>query len=158
MTHILEDNVFEFNGAFFRQVKGTAMGTKMAPAYAGLFMAKTEKDFIESQDEETKNSLVLWKRFIDDIFVVWRCSRDGLLHFLERLNETDPDIKFTWNIDEKEVNYLDVYIYKGPRSSETGHLDTRTHIKETNSSQYVHASSCHPYGLQRSGYWRGHQA
>ena len=56
MTHVLEDNVFEFNGAFFTQIKGTAMGTKMAPASAGLFMAKMEKEFIESQDEETKTA------------------------------------------------------------------------------------------------------
>ena len=31
---------------YFAQVKGTAMGIKMAPAYAGLFMAQMEEDFL----------------------------------------------------------------------------------------------------------------
>ena len=107
-------------------------------------MARMEEDFLAAQDEETHNSLVLWKRFIDDIVAIWRGSKDRLVQFLHRLDGSDPDIKFTWNIDARRINYLDVDIYKGPRFDETGRLDTRTHIKETNSFQYVHASSKHP--------------
>ena len=33
---ILENNIFSFNGLFFKQAKGTAMGTKVAPTYAYL--------------------------------------------------------------------------------------------------------------------------
>jgi hypothetical protein len=33
---ILERNVFYFDGKFYRQKRGTAMGTKMAPTYATL--------------------------------------------------------------------------------------------------------------------------
>ena len=109
------------------------MGTKMAPAYACLFMAQMEEDFLAAQDEETHNSLVLWKRFIDDIVAIWRGDRDRLVRFLHRLDDSDPNIKFTWTIDSRRINYLDVDAYKGPRFHETGRLDTRTHIKETNS-------------------------
>ena len=35
---VLKNNVVEFNGEFFLQLQGTVMGTKMAPAYANLFM------------------------------------------------------------------------------------------------------------------------
>ena len=28
LTHILKDNVFEFNNKYYRQIHGTAMGTK----------------------------------------------------------------------------------------------------------------------------------
>ena len=51
MGHILRNNVFEFDGQYFAQIKGTAMGSKMAPAYAGLFMSKMEEDFLAAQDE-----------------------------------------------------------------------------------------------------------
>ena len=37
---VLQNNVFEFNEKFFLQKQGTAMGTKMPPAYANLFMGK----------------------------------------------------------------------------------------------------------------------
>ena len=43
------------------------MGTKMAPAYANLFMGKLE----EKLNELGKPHIMLWKRFIDDIFVIW---------------------------------------------------------------------------------------
>ena len=39
---ILKNNFFTFNGNFFHQIKGTAMGTKMAPSYANIFMHKLE--------------------------------------------------------------------------------------------------------------------
>ena len=36
-------NVFEFNNRYYLQIQGTAMGTKMVPAYANLFMGKLEQ-------------------------------------------------------------------------------------------------------------------
>ena len=158
MGHILHNNVFEFNDHYFAQVKGTAMGTKMAPAYAGLFMAQLEEDFLAAQDEETHNSLVLWKRFVDDIVAIWRGDKDSLLRFLDRLDNSDPDIKYTWTIDSRRMNYLDVDAFKGHRFNESGLLDTRTHIKETNSFQYVHASSIHPLCLQGGSNRGDHEA
>ena len=35
---ILYENVFRFNDKFYIQKQGTAMGTKMAPAYTNIFM------------------------------------------------------------------------------------------------------------------------
>ena len=35
---VLKNNIFEDNGEFFKQKQGTAIGTKMAPPYAILFM------------------------------------------------------------------------------------------------------------------------
>ena len=35
---ILEKNVFFFNDSYYRQLKGTAMGTKMTPVYATLVL------------------------------------------------------------------------------------------------------------------------
>ena len=46
------------------QIHGTAMGTKMAVAFANIFMAKVETEIL---NQSASNPLV-WKRFIDDIF------------------------------------------------------------------------------------------
>ena len=40
---VLQNNVFKFNDKLYLQKQGTAMGTKMAPSYANLFMGKMEK-------------------------------------------------------------------------------------------------------------------
>ena len=37
-------NNFSFNDKHYLQTHGTAMGTKMAPSYANLFLAKFETD------------------------------------------------------------------------------------------------------------------
>ena len=42
---ILENIVFSFNDEYFLQVCGTAMGTRMAPCYANIFMAELEEFF-----------------------------------------------------------------------------------------------------------------
>ena len=46
------------------------MGTKMAPAYANLFMGKLE----EKLKQIGKPRILIWKRFIDDIFIIWTGS------------------------------------------------------------------------------------
>ncbi len=40
LRHILRDNVFAFDGQIYRQLFGVAMGTRVAPTLANLFMAK----------------------------------------------------------------------------------------------------------------------
>ena len=57
---VLKNIVFEFNN-YYLQIQGTAMGTKMAPVYANLFMGKLK----EKLRELGKPHIMLRKRFID---------------------------------------------------------------------------------------------
>jgi hypothetical protein len=43
LTMVLKKNNFTFNGDHYLQINGTAIGTKMAPYYANIFMGKLEK-------------------------------------------------------------------------------------------------------------------
>ena len=51
MNLVLKHNVFEFDEKFYLQIQGTAMGTKMAPAYANLFMGRLETKLINLASE-----------------------------------------------------------------------------------------------------------
>jgi hypothetical protein len=64
---VLEKNNFTFNGDHYLQINGTAMGTKMAPSYANIFMGKLEKQLLESSIERPLS----WYRFIDDVDMKW---------------------------------------------------------------------------------------
>ena len=64
MRLILKENSFQFNGEHFLQTHGIAMGTKMAVAFAVIFMAHIEKQLLASSPHKP----IIWKRFIDDIF------------------------------------------------------------------------------------------
>ena len=43
---VLKSNAFRFGESIYHQIKGTAMGTPMAPNYANLFMNKLESNII----------------------------------------------------------------------------------------------------------------
>ena len=78
------------------------MGTKMAVAFANIFLAKAETEIIS---QSTLKSLV-WKRFIDDIFTLWNTTGEGILQFIEQANKHHPTIKFTAEISERKLNKL----------------------------------------------------
>ena len=124
---ILEGNHFEFAGNMYKQVQGTAMGTKMAPAYANLFMCELETEFLK---EEIVQPFV-WRRFIDNILIIWPGSKEKLMELITRLNKYHTTIKFTSTISPEEVTFLDLTIFKGRRFNECGKLDIRPHFKKT---------------------------
>ena len=61
---IIEENSFQFNGKNYQQIHGTAMGTKMAVAFANIFMADIETQILS----KSIITPMIWKRYIDDIF------------------------------------------------------------------------------------------
>ena len=137
---VLRCNVFSFDSQVYQQIQGTAMGTRMAPSYANLFMDRFERSFLA---QEPILPLV-WKRYIDDILCIWTGTRSELDSFLDRLNKAHRTLRFTWSISDKHIEFLDLNLFKGERFNTTNHLDMTTHFKTTNSFQYLHFSSSHP--------------
>ena len=72
------------------------MGTRMAPSYANLFMASLEKQILNTAPSQLKP--LIWKRYIDDIFMIWSHGESSLQNVLHHLNSFHPTIKFQhWN-------------------------------------------------------------
>ncbi|CAG2254179.1 unnamed protein product [Mytilus edulis] len=71
---VLEENTFYFDGNKYRQIKGTAMGTKVAPTYANLVMGYLEQQMyrqISVQFDQNFSDYVIqfWKRYLDDCII-----------------------------------------------------------------------------------------
>ena len=147
---ILQENSFQFTGKNYLQTHGTAMGTKMAVAFANIFMSKVETDILS----QSAFKPLVWKRYIDDIFSLWTINRDEIKQFIEQANNHHPTIKFTAEISEMETTFLDTTIYKGIRFQHDALLDVRTHFKPTETFQYTHFSSSHPPGVKK-GFIKG---
>ena len=137
---VLRCNVFNFDGQIYKQIQGTAMGTKMAPSYANLFMDRFERAFLAQEPIQPP----IWKRYIDDILCVWTGTRSELESFLDRLNKAHRTLKFTWSISDERIEFLDLNLFKGGRFNTTNLPDISTHLKKTNTFQYLHFSSSHP--------------
>ena len=147
---ILQENSFQFHGKHYLQTHGTAMGTKMAVSFANLFMAAVETEILS---HSTKKPLV-WKRYIDDVFSLGNIGIEEINGFIEQANRYHPTLRFTAEISDKEIIFLDTCVYKGDRFNSTSILDVRTHYKPTETFQYTHFSSCHPPGVSK-GFIKG---
>ena len=88
---VLKNNNFEFDGKHFLQKCG--IGTRMAPAYANIFMDDLESRLLDLAPVKP----YLWLRYIDDIFMVWTAGEEQLQEFLQWINQYHNTIKFTWD-------------------------------------------------------------
>ena len=105
---VLKNNVFEHNMRYFKQLNGTAIGTKFAPPYAILFMGYLEDKILNSLVEKP----LVWWRYIDDIFMIWQHGEEKLKDILKILNSCHPTIKFTSECSLDKVNFLDVEVMR----------------------------------------------
>ena len=103
---ILKHNYFNFGNQQFLLLKGTAMGRKMAPHYANIFMANLEENFLQN----TRNKPLIYLRYIDDIFLLWTHGEEELLRFHKDFNSEDLDIHTTMSHSTEEVNFLVITI------------------------------------------------
>ncbi len=137
---VLTKNYFQFADHMYHQIQGTAMGTKMAPAYANTFMAELEKNLLQNYTMKP----ILWKRYIDDILCIWPGPPSEVQTFMNYLNSIHDTIKFTYECSKTTVDFLDITIYKGNRFELQQMLDFKPFFKKTNKFQYLEYSSSHP--------------
>ena len=92
---------------------------------------------------KTEKFIFCWKRFIDDIFVIWTGTRRQLSLFYQYLNNTHHSIKFVEPQNDPErnsCNFLDLEIsitnskiqtdvYKKPTDNPSASLRTSSHPK-----------------------------
>ena len=83
---ILKNNNLSFRDRHFLQLVGTAMRTKAAPPYANLFMGRHE----ETIREAFIWGIPFWKRFIDDIFLIFIGTTKQLQSLKDFLNNLHP--------------------------------------------------------------------
>ena len=133
--HVLRLNYFEFNGNVYKQVKGLAMGTPLAPPVANLFLASKEARLMREVSPP-----LLYARFLDDILVVQKLSGAEPEHLLwDGLHTMHPNIKLTRESSPCMVDFLDLQIYRDGKR-----LLHRVHLKALNKYLYISPRSCHP--------------
>ena len=98
------------------------MGTKLVPSYANLFMTTLEENHVYTYHLQP----TLWKRFIDDILLIWPYGMNSLLEFITHLNTVHSTIKFTSDISPTEIAFLDLTIYIKENKLYTRLLQFRT--------------------------------
>jgi hypothetical protein len=138
---ILRWNILEHAGEHWLQLFGTAMGTPVAPTFAVIFLGYLEQERLWPFWKGPKP--LYFKRYIDDIFIIWSHSLSSLQKLRTYYDTRLPSIKVTGRIKDDSVNFLDIVIYKGDRFKSTGILDTRSATKSVNLYLYIPGKSWH---------------
>ena len=112
------------------------MGTRMAPAYANIFMYTIEKTILSKSPE-----IKFWRRFIDDVICGFEETSPNTQKLLiDKANSITPEIQFTTEGNILEgTNFLDTNI-----RIINGSIKVAPFIKPTDKRLYVRHDSNHP--------------
>ena len=100
-----KNTYFSFQGQFFEQVEGAAMGSPVSPIVANLCM-----EYLEQNALSTAPPPRFWHRFVDDTFIIHR--EVNKQDFLKHINSVDPAKKFTVedNKEDGSIPFLDTIV------------------------------------------------
>jgi len=106
MLKLATSGIFAYKNILYRQIDGVSMGSPLAPILANFFLCHLEYKLLDC-DNAIKPRMYL--RYVDDIFTVFSANTD---HgpFFETLNALHPNIKFTLEIGDNSLAFLDTQI------------------------------------------------
>ena len=117
------------------------MGGRYAPPYANLFMCRIENRI----HQEWSNNIIFWKRFIDDIFFIFKGDINQLIQLQNFMNDIHVTIKFTFEQSRTEIDFLDTHL-----SLSNNRITTLLFKKPTDRSLLLHFNSNHPDNTKES--------
>ena len=122
--------VFYFNGKYYRQKDGVAMGSPLGPALANAFLWHHERNWLD--DCPLAYAPAFYARYVDDIFVLLR-SREHIDRLAAYLSSKHPNINFTFEVEENNcLPFLDVNVYRHPDK-----FSSSVHRKDTFSGVFT---------------------
>ncbi|CAF4406024.1 unnamed protein product, partial [Rotaria magnacalcarata] len=137
---VMTNNYFSYNGQFYRQVRGGAMGSPLTLTISNCFMYFFERQIAN----QIRNSCGLYFRYIDDIFITINWPVRHLLKQIDRWNKFDENIKLSANIGST-VNFLDLSI-----ENQDGQLYTTIFQKPSYEPYYLPFNSIHPLHMKKN--------
>ena len=106
LTFAAYESSFIFDGEYYTQIDGVAMGSPLGPTLA--FLCHFGKKWLSECSAEFLPSV--YKRSVDDIFVTFN-SYSQLLKFVDYMNHQHPNIKFVFEVEKNNnFSFLDVKI------------------------------------------------
>lgn len=115
------------------------MGTSCAPTAANIYMTHFEKTYIYNEIPPFYEAINHWARCIGEIFFIWCREPDSLHDFLEWINHCDINLKFTANLSNQKIEFLDIEI-----KDHNYTLEVDLYVKPTARNTLLYFNSYHP--------------
>ena len=134
LNFCLNNTYFTFEGKHYQQIFGVPMGSPISVVIANLVMEYVEQRAISIFSLSPK----LWKRFVDDTFVIMQTNEMNRL--FDHLNNVDLNINFTIELEQDDkLAFLDVLVMR----TQDEKLATKVHQKTTHTNRYLNYHSAH---------------
>jgi len=147
------NNVVEFQGRFWLQTQGLAMGQAPSPDIANLWGAYFEEHLFSSERSLKDLGWAFIGRYIDDVLgIVYADSAENALKVASILRYDDPGeqrVRLLWEVSEYNVPFLDMLVYIDPVTGQIGH---RPYQKKLNHKERIPWVSHHPKDVKRGTY------
>lgn len=136
---VLACNMFSFDKQLLIQKRGLAMGNRIAPLLAIIYLDCIERVTISSD-------VLLYKRYVDDVLMIGT-TRAGINEIQERLNSFNENIKFTVEVPGKDgfLPFLNTKL-----KIENGQLSYLWYKKPASANILIHARSAHPLYMKEN--------
>ena len=96
----IENSFFKFDSNLYKQTGGVGTGVKLAPPICMFGQV------FESNNEHLE-LIILWKGFIDDVFMLSKGSEEQCRHLVDWLNTVMPGVvKFKYEYSMKKIEFL----------------------------------------------------
>ena len=129
----LTNTYFLFQGKYYEQVQGAAMGSPISCLIANILMEDFEVKALSSPNTPT-----LWLRFVDDTFVINKAEHSQAL--LQHINSQGPLIQITVEPTQQgSLPFLDTLV----NMEQDNTFSTSVYRKPTHTDQYLHWDSNH---------------
>ena len=149
LSFVMDHGYCQFGGAFYKQIKGTVMGTPVAPPYSNIYIAQCLESAVKADRlRDGEYWPEIYKRFIDDGFFVWERDEASLLAFLQQLNTRLGNIRLTWQYSQSSIDYMDLTVTKcAAGAGSVVPLKVTTYQKPHNQYMYIPYHSFHRRGV-----------
>ncbi|CAF4206126.1 unnamed protein product [Rotaria sordida] len=137
---VMQNNYFSYDGQFYHQIRGGAMGSPLTLTMANCYMFFFERQIAK----QIKNSGGLFFRYIDDLFIVINWPVRHLMKQIELWNQFDENIKLNANLGSF-TTFLDLYM-----ENRDGILFTTVYQKPSYEPYYLPFNSIHPLHMKKN--------
>ena len=139
---VLENCVFSFQGNFFKQLHGAAMGSPCSSVVANIYM-----EYFEDKALDPKFPLPIkeWKRYVDDIFSIIPKGQHDTMP--QHLNSIDLHIKFT--VEQPNEEGANPFLDTLPKSNGE-EISISVYRKPTHTDRYLDFNLSHPISAKRA--------
>lgn len=145
---ILQNAFIGFKGNVYTGKVGIPTGNCVSRQVADNTLHHLLFDKIKPQMTTLWDLITFWKRFIDDVFGIWRGTVRQFNLFVKKLNELAKPFGIQFGDQQigRSVDYLDVTVYL----DEEDNLQYKLFKKDTDARNYLKTTSFHPPSVFKS--------